>query len=713
MFNNSLEKETLFLQAMRIRNKSILTLFISLLFYSLDAQIPFDQKATNVGNIGLSISNVGTIGRPQVINNTQGLPSMEYPIGSGINHLFEGGLWIGALVNGQVRVSTVADDAPSGYRAGLKGFEFTATGPVLERSSLSSSEFFSGSAVSHQDYIVRINDNNIVIPGTFIQINQHQNPLNADVVMRSYAWNFTFADYFVIVDYTITNKSNDTWDSVYLGQWNDLVVRNLNITQDGGSAFFNKGAGFFLDSLQALAVYQKFGDDIDYTGNYAAVRILGAEWRDKFFHPFNPAPFAAEGLTSPKVLANFWLFGSSASNDFVPPADDAAKYERLSKIMNFSSPSVQTQLSTGSNLIQLISTGPFKAVAPNESVNFTVAYLAAKQLSGPIGGQAIDNEETRTELYRNLGWAFRTYLGEDVNVNGILDSAEDINGDGLAERYVLPEPPATPKYRVFPGDNEVTIYWDAASIESIDPISKKKDFEGYRLYRTNPQDDKSATLLSKANLIAQWDSAGNNIGFNNGFDKISLTEPKFFEGDSVAYKFSYTIKGLLNGWQYLFVLTAFDQGDEELGLEPLESSFTQNAFRIYSGSTPKAITNNREGKVGVYPNPYKGEAAWDGTTARTKKIYFYNLPAQCVIKVFTTSGDLVVSIDHAAETYNGSDIRWFDNFSNPNQSHFAGGEHAWDLLSTSKASVSQGTYIFTVTDKITGKIDQGTFVILK
>ena len=52
-------------------------------------------------------------------------------------------------------------------------------------------------------------------------------------------------------------------------------------------------------------------------------------------------------------------------------------------------------------------------------------------------------------------------------------------------------------------------------------------------------------LLSKANLIAQWDSAGNTIGFNNGFTAIKLDEPVVIEGD--IFYFHYKLTGLLNG----------------------------------------------------------------------------------------------------------------------------------------------------------------------
>lgn len=697
------------------RELLLLLLLISSISLVFAQPIPFDQKATNVGNIGFSVSNAGTVGRPQVVTANVGLPSMEYPLRSGINHLFEGGIWIGAKVNGQTFVSSSAVDAPSGYRAGLRGFEFTPTNIIRERSTLTSSPLFSVNAVSHQDFIVSFTDKNVIVPGTQTPIVDHQFPLGADITMNSYAWNFSFADYFVILDYTITNNSSNRWDSVWVGQWNDLVVRNLNITQDGGTNFYNKGAGFWLDSQQTIVIYQKFGDDIDYTGNYAAMRILGAEWRGMFFHPNNAGIFADSSLPSPRANGNFWLFGSSAVNDFVPPGDDITRYDRLRFPMNFNSNAVRTQLSMGSNLIQLASIGPFISLEPGESMKYTVAYLAAKQLSTPVGGQAVDNEESRQELYRNLGWAYRTYLGEDVNANGILDAGEDLNGDGKLNRYVLPEPPAIPKTKYIATNQGVEIYWDEAALASVDPISKEQDFEGFRVYRTNPGDDLSLNLLSQAKPIAQWDSAGNDVGFNNGFNAIRLPQPKYFDGDTTAYWYKYEMKGLLNGWQYLFVVTAFDRGNKALNLEPLESSLVANAFRVFPGTEANAITENfsKKGKIGVYPNPYNTGAAWDGNTSRTRKLYFYNLPEKAEIKVFSSSGDLITTITHNQETYKGEDIRWFDNLSDPERAIFSGGEHAWDILSSFKSEVSQGTYIFSVKDLNTGKIETGSFVILK
>ena len=92
--------------------------FLTILFAGcsfLHAQVSFDAATIDIGNMGLHITNVGTIGRPDIRNTPTGEPSMEYPINTGIEHLFECGVWIGAVVDGQTLVSTSAKDSPGGY----------------------------------------------------------------------------------------------------------------------------------------------------------------------------------------------------------------------------------------------------------------------------------------------------------------------------------------------------------------------------------------------------------------------------------------------------------------------------------------------------------------------------------------------------------------------------------------------------------------------
>lgn len=683
---------------------------------SVSAQVGYKQKTTNVGRIGLTLSTVGTIGRPTVRSNVQGDPSMAYPQ-KGLEHLFESGFWIGAVVNGQKLVSTSAFDASSGYSTGAPGYEFTATANPIERSKLTSSPNYSASALSHQDFIFQLTDSNTVVPGTSQPISSHDNPLKASVKLESYAWNFSFADYFVICNYEITNNSTATWDSIWMGQWADLVVRNVNVTRDAGTAFYAQGRNGVDTKFKAIYAWMgnNAADDANYIQSYGAMQFLGMDWRGMFFNQDKPDTFVTRGFSAPKVNYNFWNF-SSVYPEFTKPADDLGRYDKLSK----GNDSVQIFGNNGpfngspANWIQLISAGPLPSVAPGEKFNYVVAYVAAKKSVKQVAGSSIlSTAESRAELTEHMARTRATYVGEDVNEDGKYTAALDVNGNGKLDRFVLPEPPSSPRMKIVPSDTKVDIYWDASAIESIDAITRQKDFEGFKLYRSNAGDDLDQNLADNSNLIAQWDSTGNDIGYNNGFEAIKLNQPMQFEGDPVTYNFKYTMENLLNGWQYQFTVTAFDKGNKVLNIESLESSFTENEMRVFAGTKTKAIGEDSKSTIGVYPNPYRTTAAWDGGTSRTNKIYFTNLPANCTISIYTSNGDLVANLTHNAESYQGEDSKWFEVYGNKDKMVFSGGEHAWDLLSNSKTTISMGVYLFTVKDTQTGNVEVGKFAVMK
>ena len=88
--------------------------FLLFLSFVISTQIAFSQASferleTNAGVFGLSITNFGTLGKPDVRTNPEGGFSMRYPTNTGTEHLFEAGIWIGALYNqSQLRVSTAS-----------------------------------------------------------------------------------------------------------------------------------------------------------------------------------------------------------------------------------------------------------------------------------------------------------------------------------------------------------------------------------------------------------------------------------------------------------------------------------------------------------------------------------------------------------------------------------------------------------------------------
>lgn len=694
--------------------KVILPTLLLIATVSSFGQASFDHTVIEVGNLGMYITNAGTLGRPDVRNTPTGDPSMEYPINSGIEHLFEGGFWIGAIVDGQYLVSTSAKDAASGYTTGLAGYEFTSEigNTIAQRSSLTSSDYFNFDAISHQDLLVDISDKNVIVPGTAITIADHTQPLYADIHLETYAWNYSFADYFVLLNYTITNNSTSVWDSVWCGIWNDMVVRNVNVSTDYGSAFFSHGGYGYLGDDFTNYAFDVDGDP-GFTNAYGAFQFLGIEWRDQFIHPNNNDLLTANGYPAAKVNSNFWIFNSTATPPYNAPANDVERYDKLKQGLNYADPDIVEFLkdpSTTGGLTNLLSAGPMISVEPGETFHVVFAAVCAKQIeNGGTTGVDMDTPEAQAELLEHLSWSKRTYLGEDQNENGLLDIGEDLDADTILDRYILPEPPATPKMKVIADDQRIDIYWDNRAEFSVDPISKEMDFEGYRLYRTQPGEDFNLNLIGDANMIAQWDLPANGIGFNNGFSAIALTTPEIIDEDTFYYK--YTLDPVLNGWQYLIILTAFDRGDEDLHIESLESSFIENAVHVFPGTSPN---NDANTEIGVYPNPYRLQAAWDGSTGTTGKIMFYNLPEHCTISIMTLSGDIVAELNHDAATYTGSDSEWFATYAgNEDERIFSGGEHAWNLLSESNQTITQGIYLFSVKDLDNGNIKQGRFAIIK
>ncbi len=662
---------------------------------------------TNVGNIGLTVTNFGTYGHGFAFWPDQ--PSCEYPLGSGIEHIFDGGLYVGGFIsnnaNGGGRVgpfvTTGSVDASSVSSRG-GGFEFTnaAGSSVIERSSLTDSRFYSPDAISHQDLIMDYTDTNTVfLNGERIE---NHNPLGITVHQESYAWDFPFANFFVIMNYTIKNSSSKYIDSVYVGLWTDAVVRNTKITSPRtGASFFNKGGDGFDDSLNIAYEFDAAGD-VGYTDSYVGIQFLGSTPTE--YEVFN-------GDTSSAYFVS-WQFRNTDDPNFFAPQNDFDRYRKLQgyfggnnrwkKGVNPSS------LLTPSNRSILISTGSFSSIPPGDSINVAFAIVCAKKFGSDPA--ALDTKEQKLNLYSNAEWALRAYFGEDRNRNGVLDSGEDSDGNGIITRYILPAPPRTPTVKVIPGDKRAEIYWDNRAENSIDPISGKKDFEGYRLYRTQSGFDLSLNqdLRSSLVLLAEFDSTNNSYGYNSGFNYVRLSEPVTFPGDTTKYYYKFVVDNLLNGWQYLFSVTAFDEGDPENNLASLESSSLANYQRILPGSLPQ---ENKDVEIGVYPNPYYSNAIWDGGSERLRKIYFFNLPAQCEITIYTLAGDIVKKMQHD-ENSNGSDLRWFEQFSSGSQ-QMSGGEHAWDLISDFDQAIATGLYLFTVKNQLTGDIKTGKFLIVK
>ncbi len=670
-----------------------------------------DNNYTNTGNIGLAITSFGRIGNEFNASFWPAQPSCEYPftpVPSRIEHLFNGGLWVGGYKNGQgPYVSTVTTD----YYSNPSEFTQPLDSGLTERSSLTNSPYYSPGAVSHQDFIANFTDSNTVDPKTN-QIILGHNPLYVSVHEETYAWEYTIANFFVVLNFTVTNTGSTPIDSMFVGFVNDFVVRNTNYRLPTEGTPFYSGTGIgYIDSLRLAYAFDAEHHTSDLpTDNYVSLKLLGV---DPLAAVIGSGPAILDSLNS-RTHFSAWQFRLSTGDaNLLSPTTDALRFEKMETSLPRNYYEDQYNVASNANYIgksgnryALLSVGPIELM-PDSSVNVAFAIVCAPKFNTGTQTDYQNNVPAcRSILYGNATWAQHTYNGNDINGDGILETGEDIYGDGKIHRYIFPNILPPPHMRVVPGNGQATIYWDDTPENVVDPLLDRKNFEGYRLYRSIPGYD-FQQLQNPYEEIAEFDLI-DSIGLDAGMPakiKAPLQFAGQFDNDS-CYRFM--IPYLLNGWQYSLGVEAFDKGDPASGT-PSQTSIraTQNVF-----PGPTAATGDSLG-VGVFPNPYYTKAIWDGVGERERKIYFYNLPAKCEIRIYTIAGDIVATLQHNATAYNGSDMQWFQHYDPNNTQVMPGGLHAWDLITDRDQAIATGLYLFTVKDLATGEIKRGKFLVIK
>ena len=203
------------------------------------------------------------------------------------------------------------------------------------------------------------------------------------------------------------------------------------------------------------------------------------------------------------------------------------------------------------------------------------------------------------------------------NLDGLLTTAKTVQTI-YNKNYQFFRPPVTPHMTAVPDDRKVTLYWDTAAEESVDPITGK-DFEGYVIYRsTDPAfgdiqtvtDGKGAKFLSTpltdvtgaeakwdvafrsepytdANFNGKYDVGESYVDWNhdgryteNGEDRWKGYHPvayqdrglQYFLGNNRGLVHSYVdSNNVINGQTYYYAVVAYDHGDS-VGIPPTETT---------------------------------------------------------------------------------------------------------------------------------------------
>jgi hypothetical protein len=188
--------------------------------------------AHRVGKISLAISNNATLGvnytAAQSVdcftNRSIGF-SCEVPKNSGVEYVYGGSFWIGAVVGRDTLVTV-------GFDGWQSNAEFnpdpSPNGDMIKRSIIDPTDFeLYEDAISEEDYIAQYTDTSIEnVTGTYdgnSDPSGHR-PIGIEVIQRSYAWSYEYAEDFVLFDYSIENIGTRALREVYMGVYVDADV---------------------------------------------------------------------------------------------------------------------------------------------------------------------------------------------------------------------------------------------------------------------------------------------------------------------------------------------------------------------------------------------------------------------------------------------------------------------------------------------------------
>jgi hypothetical protein len=617
-----------------------------------------DETGRDLNLMSINLTNYGFVGN----NFTTKTPSMEYPVGTGHEHLVRGGLWIGALAvdaNGVFTgVTTGAVDGFTGDAA-ASATEFSPEGDRIDvRSSLPNNRRYSPVAVSERDLIGHFDD---LIPKRAQNNREDHRPLGVTVRQENYSWSFADYRHMVFFHWVITNTGAPL-RNVFLGLYDELASgpkNNFSAWPPGG-AWFKKKQINWVDSLSmfterfCLSVPIPDGCSYSVTPELAGIKLLGVR------------PGSLRGPLAKQVTMQAWNFApGDASRD-----EDTERYALMSSPTSTSLNPLPADLAPrDGDPVELLSVGPFDQLNSGDSLQVDFVYLG-----GTDDATMVKRAHTAQRAY-------------------------DLD-------YIVPVPPPSPHFKAVVREGAVDYYWDDSPESFIDLTSPlPRDFEGYRLYAGEARDS--------LHLIGQFDLAAaphDTTGFNTGLDVVRQNPPVTIDGETYQYK--YTLSSLRTGFKYFAAVTAYDLGNTEI--ESLESGRTQNEIMF----VPAPRAGEHSGGVVVFPNPYRVEAAWDHEAwklgnVREHYLWFANLPPHCNIRIYTLAGDLVLDEAFDGATYNGSNARGIYDPANDLPGTFSGATFGWDLVTRRGQAAATGLYMWSVEDKANGKTQVGKVLIVK
>ena len=175
---------------------------------------------------------------------------------------------------------------------------------------------------------------------------------------------------------------------------------------------------------------------------------------------------------------------------------------------------------------------------------------------------------------RSGSFSMALLFGEDFE--DILNNKQT-NQQIYDNNYQFTRPPDKPIVHAVAGDGQVTLYWDNAAENSVDPVLGK-DFEGYKIYRATDIGFNEVNTITNAKgvkyfyePIAIFDKKNGIKGFYRG-DASFTGGVSFNLGNDNGLQHTFTDTTVNNGMTYYYAVVSYDHGDASTGIFPAECS---------------------------------------------------------------------------------------------------------------------------------------------
>ncbi len=658
------------------------------------------------------------------------------------------GIWVLAVADGDTMVS---HSGPRGVTDDINDERYPITSPNVPEHTLGDTSGYNMSRSNYSYYHTDFSGNEPIeihnyTHGKYIPndefpeeiiITNWKTQMGVTVTRKAYAWGYPQYDDFIIEEIIFENSGSKILEEAYFSVMNSFSISSMGAQWAAGHGqgwgdwrgnllpiqddwfLYTQAPNYVADNPESTQVYKDLvlayqrdddwlGTPWDDTGSPFKEEMARMnaynEYQGQHEGQLMAFPYIGCGqldvlppfvndpeidYVSPKsekqpFAFRWWFNGSLDEDDYDEPSQAKHTPAEMFKMMIKSNEESISENPDSSTLgTHAFIYGPY-TLQPGEKAKIVMAYI------GGSGADWLEEDEftwsTTKEAQNELK------LGEYSLIRNFRKAQFAYNMG-----FDIPDAPPDVNF-TFENSSlgQIGLIWNNKVESAIDPDytgEEAKDVVAYRIYRSWPP-----------SFDWHW-------GPWEFVQEISVKDPNYFDPKTGKYRF--TDSKSFAGYNYYYSVRSVDSGHDnwvdKFGnshgpIPPLESGMASPEQKNMIAHTPyqpsNIIYNQMEKAIKIVPNPYrldfKDNLHMYPDVADPYKLRFINLPNHCMIRVYSSSGDLVLEKEHKKSI---------------------SAESSWrqDTVTFSGRIVS-GIYFWVVeslTSESNGQIQKGTLAVVK